>query len=151
MIYYHSNNTVIVRGYRRTPVTLAFRAWLNITDKSVAAVEIAMQRGIKTEADATENELNAKRWLEACWERATRDNANAPKLSQRIADWKARRHLFDIPPDPSRIVRCQCCSIPLSDPVSKLLGVGPVCRMGGKRSAHIPVARLARQAQGVAA
>lgn len=34
-------------------------------------------------------------------------------------------------PDPSRIVYCRRCQRPLSDPLSKALGIGPDCRVGG--------------------
>ncbi|MBM3127999.1 MAG: hypothetical protein FJ009_05105 [Chloroflexi bacterium] len=151
MITYHHDNTVTIRGYSRTPVKLTFRAWLNVTDKAVAAVEDAMQRGVKIERDATENELNAKRWLFACWEHQVRTAESAPKLSALLADWKTRRHLFDIAPDPSRIIRCQCCNIPLRDPVSKLLGVGPVCRTGGKKQQPRSARSALQIAQGVTA
>lgn len=142
MITYHNDDTITLRGYTRRPIKLAFRAWLNATDRAVAAVEAAFARGVKTESTAMQNELDAKRWLEACWERRTCDQKNAPKLSALIVDWKSRRYLFDLSPDPSKIIRCQCCNIPLSDPVSKLLGIGPVCRNPSKaavrsRSAEI--------------
>ncbi len=138
MITYHNDDTITLRGYARRPIKLAFRAWLNATDRAVTAVEAAFARGVMTESAATQNELDAKRWLEACWERKTRDQANL-KMSILIADWKSRRGLVDLPPDPSKIVRCQCCNIPLSDPVSKLLGIGPICR--DPRKAAVRLAR----------
>lgn len=127
MITYHSDDTITLRGYARRPVKLTFRAWLNYTDAAIDVCETAIQHGVKTEADATSNELLAKRWLAASF-------AHASKMGEAIANYKAHRHLFDLSPDPSRLVRCKCCNIVLSDPVSKLLGVGPICRTGGKRA-----------------
>ena len=143
MITYHNDNTITLRGYARRPIKLAFRAWLNATDLAVAAVEAASARGVKTESDAAQNELDAKRWLEASWERRMHEQANAPKLSTLIADWKSRRHLLDLPPDASQIIRCRCCNTPLSDPISKLLGIGPVCRNPRKAAVRLQRAEVA--------
>lgn len=142
MITYHSDNMVTVRGFDQRPLKFPFRAWMRITDRAVALVEAASDRGVKAPAEATLDELNAKRWLEACWERKTRDQGPL-KLSELIADWKARRHLLDLPPDPSRIVRCYCCNTPLSDPVSKLLGIGPICRDPRKAAVRLQKALVA--------
>jgi hypothetical protein len=142
MITYHSDDTITLRGYAPRPIKLTFRAWLNATDQAVAVVEAAFARGIRTESAATQNELDSKRWLEACWERRTHEQANA-KLSQLIADWKSRRHLADLPADPSRIIRCRSCNAPLSDPVSKLLGMGPVCRDPRKAAVRLQRAGVA--------
>ena len=127
MIRYQSNDTVTLHGFGTRPLRFPFRVWLRTTDRAVAVVEGAFERGAKTNADATLVERNAKRWLEACWECAIAE-AGEPKLSELIAGWKARRNLFDLPADPSRIVRCSRCHVPLTDPVSKLLEMGPVCR-----------------------
>jgi len=142
MITYHNDDTITLRGYARRPIKLIFRAWLNATDRAVAAVEAAFARGVRSESEATQNELDAKRWLEACWERRTREQANV-KMSQLIADWKARRQLVDLPADPSRIIRCRSCNAPLSDPVSKLLGIGPVCRDPRKAAVRLQRAEVA--------
>ncbi len=127
MLTYHNDDRVTLHGLDRRPLKLPFRVWLRITDRAIALVEAALARGVKTPNEATPDEKNAKRWLQACWERRTLDPGPL-KLSELIADWKARRHLLDLPPDPSRIVRCCRCNSPLTDPVSKLLGIGPVCR-----------------------
>ena len=136
MITYHNDDTITLRGYAHKPLKLTLRGWLKATDVAVEVVEAASQRGVKTEADATPNELLAKRWLVASFSFAT-------KMSEAIPNYKARRHLFDIAPDPSKIIRCQCCNIPLSDPVSKALGIGPICRDPHKAAVRLQRAGVA--------
>lgn len=136
MITYHSDDTVILRGYTSKPLKLTLRSWLKATDAAVEVTEAAIERGVRTEADATSNELLAKRWLAASF-------SHAAKLTEAIAGYRARRPLFDIPPDPSKIIRCWCCNTPLSDPVSKLLGIGPVCRDPRKVAVRLQRAEVA--------
>ena len=121
MVKYLPGDQVAIHGYASRPIKLPFRAWLKITDRAIIAVEHATQRGVASESAATPSELQSKRWLQACL-------PHGAKMSAAIACYKERRPMFDLPSDPSRIIRCKCCNIPLVDPLSKLLGIGPVCR-----------------------
>ena len=133
MITYHGEDNVILRGYSSKPLKLTLQGWLKSTDAAITVFEAATARGVRTNGDATSGEWRAKLWLTASF-------PHASKLSEAIAGYKERRPLFDLPPDPSRIIRCRSCNSPLSDPISKLLGIGPICRNPKKttvRLAHV--------------
>ncbi len=119
MIKYLPGDKVAVHGYQQSPVTFPFRTWLNVTDQALATFEASIGK-LPTLAA-----FKAMRWLRAC----------GIDSREKAEDYKARRPLFDQPADPSRIIRCKCCNSPLTDPVSKLLGIGPVCRNPQKKAA----------------
>ncbi len=69
-------------------------------------------------------------WLRACGAHSKED---VDRLGERLA-------LLAGSPDPVGLIRCARCTRPLSDPLSKLLGLGPECR---KHLARRPLARPA--------
>lgn len=115
------NETVAVYGYSRKPVRLMWHAWKKWTDAAITQVE----RAVVEKQPRTREIENSICWLRAC---GVADKASFFGLKERLA-------LLAQPGDASRIIRCQCCGIPLSDPVSKALGLGPVCRKGEKKRA----------------
>ncbi|MBM3129774.1 MAG: hypothetical protein FJ009_14270 [Chloroflexi bacterium] len=110
--------TVVVYGYERRPVRLPWQAWMQWTNVAIANVE----RAITEKLPRTQQVTNSLDWLRSC---GVDGKESFFGLKERLA-------LLAQPGDPSRIVRCQCCNIPLSDPLSKALGIGPVCRTKGK-------------------
>lgn len=91
------------------------RAWLSATDTAVAIRNAAKQAGRKPESP---KEKAAALWLHAC----------GLNQQDKIDLYVQRRALFDTPEDAPRRVHCSRCGRVLSDPLSKLLGIGPECR-----------------------
>ena len=90
---------------------MLFRSWLARTDQAIMAC-----------ADAFEAERRAPSWaLSWLW-------ACGFDSAELVLGYVERRPLFDLPPDPSRIIRCARCGRVLTNPVSKALGQGPRCR-----------------------
>ena len=110
MVTYLPGNNVSV-GKR----TMPFRAWLTQTDQAITACGGAFEAGCRAPRWA----IN---WLLACFD-------GSPEM---IIGYVKRRPLFDLPPDPSRIIRCERCGRVLTNPVSKVLGRGPECRRKAK-------------------
>ena len=75
MVKYLPGDQVAIHGYASRPIKLPFRAWLNITDRAIIAVEHASKRGVANEGDATHAELQSKRWLKACFPHETKLSA----------------------------------------------------------------------------
>jgi hypothetical protein len=126
MVKWLPSDVVVVRGYTNQPVRLTAEAWQNMTRNAVQVFENAVGK------PATEEALRTLYWLKACGV----DSQEAFfGLKERLAQ----------PSDPSRIVRCRRCNAMLTDPVSKVLGMGPDCRMGGQaRRLRLAMAGSAR-------
>jgi hypothetical protein len=127
-IKYVSTDVVVMRGFTRAPVRLTATAWMNITRNAMTTFENAVGK------PATQDAMRALDWLRAC----------GVDGKETFDGLKARLALLALPGDPSRIIRCRKCNAVLSDPISKALGIGPDCRMGGKTRAPVRGGNIAR-------
>lgn len=108
--------------------TLPARDWKN---KCYAAIRI-MRDAVGKPA------TNPARW--AIW--WLRD-VHGLHTKEAVDAFEERLHQLDQPGDQSRLVRCSKCGRVLSDPVSKALGMGEDCRLGGTVNAQRKLAALA--------
>ena len=127
------NETVAVYGYTRRPIRLKWQTWMKWTSAAIAQVE----RAIAEKLPRTREIQNSIDWLCAC----------GVDSKEAFLGLKTRLALLAQPGDPSRIIRCRCCNIPLRDPLSKVLGLGPVCRNGGKQRDHTRIQAKAEVSQ----
>lgn len=93
-------------------------AWANLTDAAIAIRERAQAENRKP---TTDYEKNAALWLHA---------AQITSAAQ-IEEYKKRRALLRSGGDLGSLIRCKSCGRVLSDPLSKLVGVGTHCRRKG--------------------
>ena len=93
-------------------------AWANRTDSAIAVRDRAVAENRRPQTDA---ERNAALWLHA---------AKLTTAAQ-IEEYKKRRALLRGGGDLGKLVRCKICGRKLSDPLSKLVGVGTHCRRKG--------------------